>query len=167
MRPGKKYEISYSGLKDGEHLFDFEVGMDLMEDGVNGDLKDCSLKVNVHLQKSDTLLVFNFDIRGNVVLPCDRCLQDLEMEIEVAEKLYVKFGSEAGQESEEVIILPRTEHKIDLSQYIYEFVVLGIPQKKVHDPEDCDPEIMKKIQEYSPEVSEKVDPRWLKLDEIK
>ena len=72
------------------------------------------------------------------------------------------MGRRYFEESEQVQIIPESAHKIELAPFIYEFVYLLIPARRVH-PEDengntmCNPEIIKKLNELSkPEP----DSRW-------
>ena len=80
-------------------------------------------------------------------------------------RLIVKFGDDYEEESDEVVVIPKTESRIDVSQYIYEYINLLLPIQRMHaEVEDCDPEIVKKINTHSkPEV----DPRWEALKNIK
>ena len=48
----------------------------------------------------------DFRIEGVVSVPCDRCLDDVEIPIETRNRLVVKFGKEYAEESEEVVVIP-------------------------------------------------------------
>ena len=108
------------------------------------------------------MLVFDFVINGSINVICDRCLDNFDFLIDKQERLIVKFGEEFGEENDDIIIIPETEHQIDISSNLYEYIILMLPIKKTH-PEDengntmCNPEIIKKLNELSkPEP----DSRW-------
>ena len=112
------------------------------------------------------MLIFNFSIDGLVELPCDRCLAPMELKIGGKERLIVKFGQEWEEETEEVIIMPETDSRIDISVFIYEYIMLMLPYKRVH-PEDenlCDESMMEKLEQHT---FEGPDPRWDALKELK
>lgn len=54
------------------------------------------------------------------------------MPVESEIDLVVKFGDSFNDDHDEILIIPYTEHQINVAQYIYEMIVLAIPQKRVH-----------------------------------
>jgi uncharacterized metal-binding protein YceD (DUF177 family) len=86
------------------------------------------------------------------------------------ETLIVKFGKDYHEENEEVQIIPEGETHLDVSPFIYEYIHLLMPFRKVH-PEDeegnslCDPEVIKRINER--ETLSEPDPRWEVLKKLK
>jgi uncharacterized metal-binding protein YceD (DUF177 family) len=46
--------------------------------------------------------------------------------------LIVRFGEEFNDDNEELLILPFGEFEINVSQYIYEMIVLSVPLRRVH-----------------------------------
>ena len=77
--------------------------------------------------------------------------------------MIVKFGDSYYEESDEVVVIPETEHKLNVSQYIYEFINLLLPIKRVHPNDEqgmskCNPEILDRLK--SAEEDETTDPRW-------
>ena len=57
----------------------------------------------------------NFQIEGVVMVPCDRCLDDMEIPIDTHNRLVVKFGKEYAEESDEVVVIPEDEGAINLA----------------------------------------------------
>ena len=89
--------------------------------------------------------------------------------------LKVKFGEEYNDENEEILIIPHAEYELNVSQYIYELIVLAVPQKRVHPgvlDGTLDSEILDKLEELSPKHSEdkdnneEIDPRWNTLKKL-
>jgi uncharacterized metal-binding protein YceD (DUF177 family) len=91
-------------------------------------------------------------------------------------KLVVNFGEEFNNDNEELLILPHGEHQIDVSQYIYEMIVLSVPLKRVHpgikdgtlQTETLDKLSKLSIKEQKKESKkeEDIDPRWDKLKQL-
>ena len=90
-------------------------------------------------------------------------------------KLVVQFGEEFNNDNDELLILPHGEHQIDLSQYVYEMIVLSVPQKRVHPgvkDGTLETEALKKLKELQvKEVKEEkkeedTDPRWDQLKKL-
>lgn len=120
--------------------------------------------------KRSNFLELSFSINGYVEVACDRCLEYYRQPIESNARLFVKFGEVFMEESDELIIIPDTDQDIDLAQYLYEYVLLGIPYRKVHPANEegepgCDADMLKRLKELSGE-NEETDPRWDKLREL-
>jgi uncharacterized metal-binding protein YceD (DUF177 family) len=73
------------------------------------------------------------------------------------EVLYVRFGEDYTELEDNVIVIPREDNRINVSQYIYEFAILNLPIKRVHplgkngEP-DCDPEMLDILKKHSTEM---------------
>ena len=159
------YEIPFKGLGVGKHHFTFEADASFFEKFDFHDIKGGLASIQLEMTKESTLLDLSFKIDGSFEVTCDRCLGTYVQEIKGAFRLIVKFGVEFEEESDEVIVIPKTESRLDVSQFIYEYINLLLPIQRTHENiEDCDPEMIKKIDNYSkPEV----DPRWEALKNIK
>jgi uncharacterized protein len=171
-----KYEIPYKGLSEGVHQFDFELDDKFFEKFENSEVKKGSLKAELLLTKQSTLMIFEFSVKGTVELLCDRCLDVYNQKVSGKSKLFVKFGSEDVELSEDVIVVSQDEFQINVAQYLYELVILGLPIKRVHPIKKngqsaCDPEMIAKLNEYlveekEPEDEEPVDERWNELKKL-
>lgn len=171
-----KYEIAFKGLKEGIHYFDYELDDKFFDKFENSEVKKGSLRAEVILTKQSTLMIFEFSIKGMVELICDRCLDAYNQKVNCKSKLFVKFGSEEEEMSEDVIVISRDDFQINVAQYLYELVILGLPIKRIHPAvkngkSDCDPEMITKLNEYlieetNIEVQEPVDERWNELKKL-
>ena len=134
----KLYNIDLKNLTPGVHKFDY-----LLENKFFVDIDGPEVQrgnVNVHLEvKRSVSMVFelNFQLEGVVEVPCDRCLDDMEIPIETRNRLVVKFGKEYAEENEEVVVVPEDEGAINVAWFLYEFIALAIPMKHVHAPGKC------------------------------
>jgi len=175
MYAGKEYIIQFVGLAIGEHEFEFNVGNKFFENLDYSEIKQGNIKVKLTLIKQSTMMVLQFAVSGTVKMNCDRCSMEFDMPINGDYKLIVKVGGhEVGDEDDDIISIAANEHELDLSQFIYEYIMLSLPLKRVH-PDDkkgnptCDKEMLKKLNNYLTEKSdeEPSDPRWEGLKNIK
>ncbi|MFM8433482.1 MAG: YceD family protein [Bacteroidota bacterium] len=172
MGRSRDYVIEFGSLPKGEHEFEFEVSDTFFQEFEHSIVQHGNVDVLVVLEKKENLLLLDFTLSGTVTVTCDRCLDDLELELEGYSELIVKLGDHSEEESDEVIMIPVSEHQLDLSQFIYEYVTVMIPMRNVHpDNEDgttsCNPEILRQIERHQhQENSEEPDPRWEALKKI-
>lgn len=96
---------------------------------------------------SSTLICFTLHSKGTVIVPCDRCLADVELRIDTEDELMVRIGDEYLDDGEYVTV-PESDGYVDLSQFIYEFIVLSMPIQRLHEPGMCDVEMIARLQEH-------------------
>jgi uncharacterized protein len=166
VKTNDQFIIPFKGLKEGKHSFVFEVDDWFFDDFEGSEITKGEVHIEVELDKKATMLLLNFDLTGTVFVACDRCLDDLEMQVDYQTELFVKFGDETEEQTEEILVLSHHEFELDVTQHIYEFIHLSLPYKRVH-PNDkkgkstCNAEMIKKLDEYIIHESDNDnDPRW-------
>ncbi|OJJ21514.1 ribosomal protein L32p [marine bacterium AO1-C] len=169
----------------GKHRYEFSSRSDFFTAFPNSLVQKGEFKVLLDLEKSETLLKLDFHIQGNLELECDRSLELFDFPFEVEKTLILKFGEYNEALSDEMEMIHRDTQTINIAQYVYEFIGLAIPMKKLHprfqqsvlegleiDDEDEDDN---STFVYSSESSdsteqtdeENIDPRWQKLKNLK
>jgi len=166
----KQFKIPFRGLKPGVHQYDYQIDKQFFEHLEYAELSNGNLKVSLELTRQERMLIFEFSIRGNVEVICDRCLGKFNQAIDGNEKLFVKFGEDWEEESEDVIIIPESEYQFDISKYLYEYIVLLMPMQRIHPDDEqgkttCDQDMVDRLDNHQ-KVSE-FDPRWDALLKLK
>ncbi len=156
--------IPYKGLGLGSHSFEFEIDEKFFERFEYFESEKGQLRVKLELLKESSLMDMHFTLEGNMLLTCDRCLGTYDFPVSESYRLIAKFGGSFEDETDEVVVLPPTESRIDLSQYIFEYINMALPICKAHEKEaDCDPDMIEKLKNHS---TTKSDPRWDALKNI-
>lgn len=176
MKNTKEFLIPFIGLKPGKHHFEYQISNAFFEIFDYNEYQDSNIKVNVVLEKKSTLLELTFKHKGFVNVPCDLTSEDFDLPIKGTMTLIVRFGEEFNNENEELLILPHGEFEIDISQYIYEMIVLSVPLRRVHPgikDGSLKTEALTKLNELAvkeekEEIKEEenIDPRWDKLKQL-
>ena len=93
--------------------------------------------------------LFEFEVQsvGVVIVPCDRCLSDLELRIDVTESLTVQLGAEDDDDGD-VITVCEDNGIWDVAIPLYELIVLSLPLRRVHEPGMCDEAMIKTVESY-------------------
>jgi uncharacterized metal-binding protein YceD (DUF177 family) len=165
-----QYQIAFTGLNPGTHIFDFKIGDTFFEQVKDAEITGGKVLVVVTMAREERMMDLHLAIEGKVRVTCDRCNEQMDQEIKGNERLIIKLGDHYYEESEDVQVIPDTAHQFDLAPFIYEYIHLLLPIRRVH-PEDkegnsqCDPEIIKKLQELR--ESHIPDPRWEALAQLK
>ncbi len=166
MKPIVDTVVQFSGLKSGKYEYDFTLDSTFFEAYQNDEIKEGTVDFKVILEKRERMLLFNFSFKGKLKTTCDRCLGEMEIPVEGDDTLCVKFSDTETTDDEDVVFLPENAYKIDLAQWMYEYVAVRIPMQHVHPEGECDSEMLKYISDERIESEEsqpdqaKTDPRW-------
>jgi uncharacterized metal-binding protein YceD (DUF177 family) len=163
----KMYKIPFRGLKIGKHQFEYRIDQTFFETYEYDDFINTDIKVTVDLVKKDTMLELYFDMDGTVRVNCDTSGEEYNQAVKGKMKLIVNFGDQFNNEDEDILILPHNEFELDIKQYIYELIVLGVPVKRTH-PGILDgtlkSDVLDKLKEFQEQQNkDDIDPRWEKL----
>ncbi|TLX73932.1 DUF177 domain-containing protein [Labilibacter sediminis] len=169
------YTIAFKGLKDGKHDFHYDIDQSFFDAIENSVIEKGQFEVDVTLNKKTQMLQLDFNIVGNVQAICDNCLGEVTVPVSYNGRIFIKFGIMYDEPNEEIIILPQEEHEYNVAQLIYEFIVVSMPLRSVHeDDENCDPEMINKLDEFMAghyeednKEEEATDPRWDALKKLK
>ena len=151
MEIAQRYSIAYKGLKSGNYDFDFPVDAELFRAFESAEISDGDCRVSVHLERAEQRMMLDVQITGEVTVACDRCLEDCSLPIDFSDRLTVEITDELGEYDGEVMWVLPAEDMVDLSQYIYESIVLSLPYQRVHPEGECDPEMLKRFRIVSGE----------------
>lgn len=166
----KLFELQFSGLKFGNHDFEFDIPETFFEVYPAFDfVSKGELKINLSLEKKSTMLILNTKVKGNVTTACDRCGDDVATSIENDFKLIVKFGDKPFEDNDEIIQIPESSYKLELLNLFYEYILVSMPLRFVHEEGKCNKEVMDKLSKHlvEEEEEEKIDPRWDALKNLK
>lgn len=163
------YSVNIIGLSNKAHTFDFTIDDRFFAQYGSEILQGGDFEAKVVLDKHETFIDADFMIKGNAKLVCDRCLEPFDEPVKVHKKIMFKYGPEPAEISDEIIIITRDQDQLELGQYMYEFISLEIPIKKLHpkfrDEEEDNSE--GKIVYKSKDDNTDIDPRWEKLKKLK
>lgn len=172
----KKYIVSIAQMENKAHSFEMDGGLEFFQhykiDSVNGG----NFEAKILLEKTETMINLVFDIKGNLVLECDRSLEEFEYPFSTIEKLILKFGEHDEDLADGIKIINKNTQSLDLSHEIYELISLTIPMKKLHPKytEEADDINNEGFIVYSTENTNKententaIDPRWAALKNLK
>lgn len=175
MKVSNEFLIPFIGLKQGKHQFDYQIDKTFFDRFEYDEFESCNVKVDVVLEKKSTMLELHFKHKGTVHVPCDLTGEPFDLPIKGKINVVVQFGDAFNNENEELLILPHGEHQVDVSQYIYEMIVLSIPLKRIHPgvkDGTLKSEAIEKLQELTVKAkkeetkSEETDPRWDQLKKL-
>lgn len=178
------YIIELRDMRTDSAEYQFKLD-DAFFEAVEGTLvRKGNVDVNLQVVKTAGAYELTFHIKGCVMVPCDRCLDDMEQGIDAEHLLKVRWGDEYADEGD-MVVIPFEDGALNVAWNIYEFIALEIPMKHVHEPGLCNAAMEKVLRKHlastqeaednggeSGEETEKeenerpMDPRWSELKKI-
>ncbi|WP_075343767.1 YceD family protein [Tenacibaculum agarivorans] len=175
MKDLKEYNISFVGLKEGNHEFTYQIDNTFFTKFQFEEFNEANVNIHIDFVKKSTLMELIFTANGYVNVPCDITSEPYNQDLEGKFKLIVKFGPEFNDEDDEILILPHEEYQLNVAQYIYELIVLSVPSKRIHPDVlngTMESDTLKKLKELEINKEKTVDnksttdPRWDKLKDL-
>ena len=175
MKPFKAFDIQFVGLKLGTHQYEYTIEQTFFELFEYDEYNSVSVKVRLELEKKTTLLELKLLAEGVVNVNCDLTNEPYDQSITSEFGMVVKFGPEYNDDNDAILIIPHGSYEINVAQYIYELIVLAVPQKRIHPgvkDGSLDSDILKTLENLSPKSTKKtnsnkdIDPRWDSLKKL-
>jgi uncharacterized metal-binding protein YceD (DUF177 family) len=175
----KEYDIAFVGLKPGIHEFYYEVTDRFFEAFQQQDFKNCNAQVKLLLEKNSSFMRLQFEIDGTLQVACDRCNNNIALNLWDEFNITVKMVEEPEvmneqEDDPDVYYISRSESHINVENWIYEFINLSIPMHKTcgyenADGPECNKEALKVLNkmEKSPKKSKEANPLWKGLEKFK
>ena len=179
MKGLKQFDIHLFKLPVGTHDYQFNIKDEFFEWFENEIVEQGNLQINVSLSKSETMIEMDFDIKGTVLLECDRSLDPFDFPIHTQKTMRYRLGDEHQELSDEFMVIPRNSQTLNLASLLFEFISLEVPMKKLHPrfrEEDENNEEFIYTSNGEAEGNnassftnqeETVDPRWAALKNLK
>ncbi|MEJ7823125.1 MAG: DUF177 domain-containing protein [Chitinophagaceae bacterium] len=131
----REFDIAFVGLKPGLHEYDYEVDSKFFLDYKQTDFSNCQAKIKLTLERNTSFLMLKFEVGGNMEVVCDRCGNNLGMELWDEFNLIVKLVENPDEmnvteDDPDIHYISRTESHLHVADWIYEFVTLSIPMQR-------------------------------------
>lgn len=174
MMKQKEFTIPFSGLKQGKHEFVYTIDNTFFESFGYDEFNSALINLKLLLNKTSTFLELHMNCKGAVNVNCDITNEPFDLPIQSDLEIIVKFGDEYNDDNDEILVIPHGAHEVNIAQYIYEMLVLAVPQKRAHpgiEDGTLESEILDKLEELEPKErkdnKEETDPRWDALKKLK
>ena len=171
MKKSSEFVVPFAGIKLGVHHYSFEVTQKFFEELTHLQLEKVGVKIQLELEKKETMMLAFFSAIGDVQQACCRCNDLVKVNVEAELSIIYKFGIEES-EDENLVVLHPDSYEIDVYQPIYEMLVMALSQNPTHEDGTCNQEMITILNTYMVDKKEsnikddKEDPRWAKLKNL-
>lgn len=132
-----QFKLPLKSMSPGVHEFDYHLGKQFFEDMESPDVRDADVQVHLTVTYANDVYNLAFVCRGTLTVPCDRCLDDLTLDVDASYGIKVKYGDAYRDDSDELMEIPQSDNDLNVAYMIYDTVSLAIPIKHVHPMGKC------------------------------
>ncbi|MVM32312.1 DUF177 domain-containing protein [Spirosoma sp. HMF4905] len=178
MNPLRAYDIHIVGLDNKRYEYDFTSDTSFFVAMDQELIKAGNVETHLILEKSETMIRLDFHIVGMVEQTCDRSLDEYDEPVDTEQTMLLKFGDHNEELSDEIELIERSTTTINVARYIFEFISLSLPMKRLHprfrDEDDDDDDQNGKViyrsgdEEANNDADDQsaIDPRWAALRKL-
>lgn len=138
-------QTTYTLDLKGSSEVDFALTDALLARFEQTEVHDLQATAHVTMRRAGGEMLVTAHVAGEASAPCDRCLGDARLPVEANEELEVRFSAEAEPYDGQTLTVTPAEREVDLAQFLYECVMLGLPMQRIHKEGECDPEMLKRF----------------------
>lgn len=131
------YKLPLKSLPVGSHDYEYKLGGQFFKDMESADVRDADVDVRLVVVHHDGVYDLTFKFTGEVVLLCDRCLDELRWPIDTDYHIVVKYGDAYRDDSDDFLEIPESDNDLNVAYIMYDTVSLAIPIKHVHPMGKC------------------------------
>lgn len=177
-----KFNIELKEARQDAVKYEFLLDDSFFAEIEGSDIQRGTIRSTVTVKKTSGAFELVFHIDGNVIVPCDRCLDDMTVPVENSGLIKVKFGAAYSDEGNDLIIVPESDGFINVAWLLYEFIELAVPITHAHEEGACNEQMLNILKSHSAsfegegeegaqtdeegETPAKVDPRWEDLKKL-
>jgi uncharacterized metal-binding protein YceD (DUF177 family) len=186
-----QFKLPLKSLPKGEHTYEYHLDKDFFKNMESADVRDADVKVDLKVTYNNDIYSLAFSLKGVLTVPCDRCLDDMQLDIDTTYSIKVKYGDDY-RDSDDMMEIPESDDTLNVAYMIFDTASLAIPIKHVHPAGKCNramSSLLKKHKAHVPgdedaeledelideiddlsdstdSADNNTDPRWDKLKEL-
>jgi uncharacterized metal-binding protein YceD (DUF177 family) len=162
----KEYNVELKSMKSDVEERVFTLNDTFFADLDAPEVQKGRLTVQLQVRRTSGLYVLRFHTHGTILVPCDRCLDDMELPIDTDDELKVKLSDHYDDENE-IIEIDENEGFLNVAWFIYEFIALNIPMTHVHEPGACNEAMVEELKKHLcvSALDEDNEDSWLDADD--
>lgn len=177
MNSRRNYDIAFVGLKPGNHEFEYTIDDKFFVEYQEQDFRHCTAHVKLALEKQNGFMLLKFEVGGKLEVTCDRCGNNLPLELWDEFNIVVKMVDEPDvmneqEEDPDVYYISKGESHLHIADWIYEFINLTIPMQRMCADDEmggphCNKEVLEMLKKLEDQQQTSANPLWKGLEKFK
>ena len=144
-------------MSDGHHEQDFVCDTLFFKNMEKDEVLNADVKVHLDIEVKHEAYDCTFTCKGMMQIPCDRCLDPMDHEVDTTYHITVKYGESYNDESDDVLVIPETETGVNVAYMLCDTIMLTIPMRHVHPMGKCNRAMAAALHKHSTAPAEDED----------
>ena len=169
----EQFKIDLTALTAAETPLEYVLDDHFFAALEDSQVKSGSLHASGSIRKASGFYELRLHSSGTVQVPCDRCLDMMDLPIEADLTATVKLGTGPEDTDDDIVWVDERDGLLDVAWPVYESIALAVPIQHVHQPGECNALMSEKLRQLSAarssdaDAQEAIDPRWQALRGLK
>lgn len=123
----------------------------------NPDVISADVKVHLDLVKRHEAYDLTFTCKGMIQIPCDRCLDPLDHDVDTTYHITVEYGDKYDDVSDDLLVIPYSDTYLNVAYMLYDTIMLTVPLRHVHPAGQCNKAMAAVLSRHHSPVAEDMD----------
>ena len=142
------YKVGLAGKSDGHYEQDFEIGTEFFTNMENYDIISSDVHVHMDMEKKNDAYHCTFECKGTLQIPCDKCLDPMDHEVDATYTVTVKYGDNYDDGADNLLVIPYSNTYLNVAYMLYDTILLTIPLRHVHPSGKCNKAMMDALRKH-------------------
>ena len=155
MGKDRTYEIDLLSLGEGQkHHYSYKIEKVFFEERENSDILGSDVEVEFDIENHHGNYHLAFRFRGVLDVACDRCLDPVAEDVDSEYEMTLRYGEEYDDSMDDLVVIPQSWSRYDVSAIIYDSLLLSLPMRCVHPDGECNSSMAAKLREHEADLSD-------------
>ena len=141
------YQFNLNAMRSSKEVLKYTIDDTFFSGRENSLVCKGKVEATIEISKEEDSFSVLIGLKGTVTTTCMRCLDELLVDISAQDEVKVKLSSVAG-EDDEFIYVAESEGILDFEPLLYDYIVLAVPPRHVHEEGKCNKEMDEKLKQY-------------------
>ena len=144
------FKLPLRGLTFGTKEFSYQLSEDFFNETGASEVHRASVAATLKVvHEHEGIYELHFAFKGELQIPCDRCLDLMPLEVDTTWQIRVKYGPRYDDSCDDVLMVPESWRELDLQPLMRDTVLLTIPIKHVHPEGGCNEQMMAQLSSHA------------------
>lgn len=161
MDQQERYILDFTHPLGDKRVIEYQLDQEFWRAFKSEEIDEGNVTACVTLTPVRDVIEVSIDLKGSVVVQCDRCLDPLTIDVQSEEQLTIEIGDEE-RDDDLLITLSKQQPTYDIAPLLYTMVVLALPLQRMHEIDDCNPDMVRYLVANAPDEEKRnsIDPRF-------
>ena len=143
------YKVNLASMTEGHHEQDFVCDTQFFRNLEHDEIIKSDVSAHLDTIRRGDVYDLTFTIRGEIEIPCDRCLDPMPHEVDTVYRLKVQYGEDYDDGTDNLLTIPYSDTCLNVAYILADTILLTIPLRHVHPAGKCNRQMAAVLHRHS------------------